>query len=193
MIGSTSIASGASVGCCLGLKAHAATSQTIATLTVQSYRNAHPERLTAAIRNTRACSASLRATKQRAYDRSMKFVLALTIVLASACGSSSSPSTDAAAGSGSDVTLTISDYLAWCTVTEQSAAYSMTKTFPKGTVVSLDAMPVSSAFVWGYWTGTDGDTSGTHDTNMMTTVTMTTDKTVLACCPDPPPASQTCP
>ena len=32
--------------------------------------------------------------------------------------------------------------------------------------------------------------TGTHDTNMMTTVTMSADKMVLACCPDPPPASQ---
>ncbi|HEY1811076.1 MAG TPA: hypothetical protein VGG74_01900 [Kofleriaceae bacterium] len=123
----------------------------------------------------------------------MKLGFAVAIVLASACGNSSSPSPDAASGSGSDVTLTINNYLAWCTVTEQSAAFSMTKTFPKGTVVSLDAMPASSAFVWGYWTGTDGDTTGTHDTNMMTTVTMSADKMVLACCPDPPPASQTCP
>lgn len=42
-------------------------------------------------------------------------------------------------------------------------------------------------------TGTDGDTTAAHDKNMTTTVTMTSDKTVLACCPDPPPLSQTCP
>ena len=32
-----------------------------------------------------------------------------------------------------------------------------------------------------------------HDKMQMTTVTMTGDKTVLACCPFPPPQSQTCP
>ncbi len=129
----------------------------------------------------------------------MKYMLVLAIVLGAACGSSSSPpAVDAAgngsgSGAGSTVTLSINDYLAWCSVTEQGAAYATSMTFPKGTVVNLDAMPVSTAFVWGYWTGTDGDTTASHDKNMMTTVTMSGDKSVVACCPDPPPASQTCP
>jgi hypothetical protein len=124
----------------------------------------------------------------------MKYMLVLVVAIA-ACGSSSSPpAVDApGAGGGSDVTLSINDYLAWCSVTEQGATYATSMTFPKGTVVNLGAMPVSTAFVWGYWTGTDGDTTAAHDTKMTTTVTMTGDKSVVACCPDPPPASQTCP
>jgi hypothetical protein len=117
--------------------------------------------------------------------------LALAIVHTAACGSSSPSAVDA--GGGSDVTLSINNYLAWCTVTEQSEAYMMSMEFPTGTVVNLDAMPVADSFVWGYWTGTDGDTTASHDTNMMTTVTMSSDKSVEACCPEQPPALQTCP
>jgi hypothetical protein len=62
-------------------------------------------------------------------------------------------------------------------------------TFPAGTVVNLGAMASASFFVWGYWVGTDGDTSAAHDTSMTTTVTMTASKTVQACCPDAPPAA----
>jgi hypothetical protein len=58
-------------------------------------------------------------------------------------------------------------------------------------VVNLHATPATT-FVWGYWTGTDADT-GSHDPNMAATVTMNANKTVLACCPRPPPETQTCP
>jgi hypothetical protein len=141
----------------------------------------------------------LRSTAARAYDRVMKYMLVLAIAFGSACGSSSSPpAVDAAgggsgSGAGSGFTLSINDYLAWCSVTEQGATYATSMTLPKGTVVNLDAMPASATFVWGYWTGTDGDTTAAHDTNMMTTVTMSADKSLVACCPFPPPASQTCP
>jgi hypothetical protein len=91
-------------------------------------------------------------------------------------------------------TLTLNNYLAWCSITEDGTALSPPMTtqsmsFPAGTVVDLTAAPLTG-FVWGYWTGTD---SASPDTNMSATVTMSADKTVLACCPDPPPASQTCP
>ena len=59
--------------------------------------------------------------------------------------------------------------------------------------LGFDSAAPNSIFVWGYWTGTDGDTAAGHDTRMTTTVTMTSDKTVVACCPDPPPAAPTCP
>jgi hypothetical protein len=75
----------------------------------------------------------------------------------------------------------------WCAFTvnggASSTATSTTFTFPAGTVVNLHADKASAAFDWGYWFGTDGDTSATHDTAMSTTVTMTTSKKVQACCP----------
>jgi hypothetical protein len=104
----------------------------------------------------------------------------------------SAPGTPDAAG-GQTFTLTINNYLAWCSITEEGAPYMMTMSFPEGTVVDLHGAPLA-AFVWGYWTGTDGDVgSPTFDRDQDTTVTMTSDKSVLACCPFPPPASQTCP
>jgi hypothetical protein len=48
--------------------------------------------------------------------------------------------------------------------------------------VNLHAAP-NGSFVWGYWMNTDGDTSGSHDQNQTTTVTMSADKKVNVCCP----------
>jgi hypothetical protein len=93
-------------------------------------------------------------------------------------------------------TLTVQNYLDWCDVTENGTVYPASvppaMSFPPNTVVNLNAVP-NYIFVWGYWTGTDGDKTSTHDMNMTTTVTMTSNKTILACCPDPPPAAPTCP
>jgi len=111
-------------------------------------------------------------------------------------GTGGTTATGGAAGSGATdagpvmYTLTLTNYLAWCTVTENSATSTATMSFAPGTVVDLNAT-ANLGFVWGYWTGTDGDTTASHDKNMTTTVTMTSDKSVLACCPLPP--SQTCP
>jgi hypothetical protein len=135
----------------------------------------------------------------------MKYALTFALAIAAACNSSSSSSPDApgmtgsntGSGSGSDpgtgsgsgaITLTIENYLSWCTVTENGGPLVGAMTFPAGTVVHLGAVPESSLFIWGYWVGTDGDTGSAHDTNMMTTVTMTASKTVQACCPDAPPS-----
>jgi hypothetical protein len=93
-------------------------------------------------------------------------------------------------------TLTVQNYLDWCNVAENGTVYPVSAppvtSFAPGTVVNLSAT-AGASFVWGYWTGTDGDTTSAHDTSMATTVTMTSNKTILACCPFPPPASQTCP
>ena len=89
-------------------------------------------------------------------------------------------------------TLSINNYIDWCTITEDGVAFNPSKTFPAGTVVTLHADPLDARFVWGYWTGTDHN-GAVHDTMQSTTVTMTGDKSVLACCPFAPPASQTCP
>jgi hypothetical protein len=117
---------------------------------------------------------------------------------ASATGGSGAAGTTGAAGQGGPVmyTLTVQNYLNWCDVTENGTTYPASvppaMSFASGTVVNLNAAP-GSLFVWGYWTGTDGATGTGHDTQMATTITMTSDKTILACCPFPPPASQTCP
>jgi Divergent InlB B-repeat domain len=90
------------------------------------------------------------------------------------------------------VILTIDNYQGWCTVSvEGDAGYRPMAAFVVGTVVQLDASPLPG-YVWGYWTGTDGD-GGSGDRNMATTVTMNTSKQVVACCPQSPPAAQVCP
>ena len=103
------------------------------------------------------------------------------------CGCSSSSGPD-----GGLPILTINNYLAWCTVTVNGAAYAEPVGFASGTVVHLDAT-ANTGFVWGYWTNTDGANAGNggHDPNMATTVTMNASVTVEACCPQPP--SSTCP
>lgn len=96
-----------------------------------------------------------------------------------------------AAGSGdaSDggVTLTVQNYLSWCTVAVNgggsSAAATQTLTVQPGTVVNVSGDKASATFVWGYWVGTAGDTTAAHDTAKMTTVTVNANKTIQACCP----------
>jgi hypothetical protein len=119
----------------------------------------------------------------------------LSLSVAAGCGSSSSSNTTPTDGPVL-YTLTVQNYLDWCDVTENGTVYPASAppvtSFAAGAVVNLNAT-AGSAFVWGYWTGTDGDTTSAHDTSMSTTVMMTSNKTILACCPFPPPASQTCP
>jgi hypothetical protein len=93
--------------------------------------------------------------------------------------------TDASVDAPATVTLTVTDYLSWCTITVGSnvpyATASKTFDVPVGTVVHLTATP-NASLTWAYWTGTD-NTDGGKDSNTQTTVTMNADKTVLACCP----------
>ena len=83
-------------------------------------------------------------------------------------------------------TLTVTNYLMWCSVIidgdQPSSAASITKDYPDGSLALLHADP-NPPFVWGYWIGTDRDTSGTGDTLQDAAVTMSADRTVLACCP----------
>jgi Divergent InlB B-repeat domain len=126
------------------------------------------------------------------------FLLSLCL-LGWGCSSVTLTSTDAGPnldagpdGGNVAVILTISDYLNWCSVTVNGdGGYIPMAAFVVGSVVQLDASP-KPAYVWGYWTGTDGDT-GSGDTKMATTVTMDASKEVVACCPQAPPATQTCP
>ncbi len=103
-----------------------------------------------------------------------------------------------AGDAGATSTLKIEDYLAWCSVSVNdggaSAASLRTLTVPTGTVVTLSGDTASAvAFVWGYWVGTSGDTTATHDQSKITTVTMSGDKTVQACCPLSSSPSTPCP
>ena len=89
---------------------------------------------------------------------------------------------------GGMVNLKIENYLNWCSVVVENGAAStaavITKSVAPGTTVHLAGDTASAAsFVWGYWRGTAGDTGAAHDTNKMTTVTVSADKTVQACCP----------
>jgi hypothetical protein len=84
-----------------------------------------------------------------------------------------------------DFTLTIDNYLAWCSVSVDGGATTPNPPptqFPPGTVVPLFGEPVSATFIWGYWRFTDADAGG-HDTNQNATVTMGSDRTVFVCCP----------
>jgi hypothetical protein len=86
------------------------------------------------------------------------------------------------------VNLKIENYLNWCSVTVENGAAStmavITKSVAAGTTVHLGADTADAAsFVWGYWRGTAGDTGASHDTAKMTTVTVSADKTIQACCP----------
>jgi hypothetical protein len=95
------------------------------------------------------------------------------------------------------VILTVKNYLSWCSVSVDGGPANTTATqmlpFPKDTVVSLSADKASAVFVFGYWVGTTGDTSPSHDTAMMTTVTMDADKTIQACCPFASAPNTPCP
>jgi len=90
--------------------------------------------------------------------------------------------TSCTSSSTTQFTLTIDNYLGWCSVTVNGTAYAGPRTFPEGTVAALHGDTANATlFVWGFWTRTD---HGDHDTMMSTTVTMTANKTVFACCPD---------
>jgi hypothetical protein len=120
-------------------------------------------------------------------------------LLASSCASTTltavdgGPTADAGPDGGEVVViLTLTNYQNWCIVTvDGDGGYIPMAAFVVGSVVQLDASP-QPGYVWGYWTGTAGDT-GSGDHNMATTVTMNTGKQVVACCPQSPPAAQICP
>lgn len=94
-------------------------------------------------------------------------------------------------------TLTIDNYLSWCSVSVNgglaSTAASQVLQFPKDAVVNLNADKANATFVFGYWFGTAGDAGPSHDTSMATIVTMNTDKTVQACCPFASAPNTPCP
>jgi hypothetical protein len=84
-------------------------------------------------------------------------------------------------------TLAIDDFLAWCDVSVNGGAPTSAppaSSFEKGRIIPLHGDTANASyFVWGFWTGTDGD-SGATDTHMDTTVTMSADRSIYVCCPD---------
>jgi hypothetical protein len=84
------------------------------------------------------------------------------------------------------VTLTVANYLSFCTVSVNGAAAStaavQTLQVTPGILVPLVAAP-NSGFVFTYWLGTFGDSgNAAHDTQSSTSVTVNAAKTVQACC-----------
>jgi hypothetical protein len=110
--------------------------------------------------------------------------------------SDASDSGDAASDGGA-VTLTVQNYLSWCTVAVNgggsSTAATQTLNVQPGTVVNVSGDLSSATFVWGYWVGTAGDTTAAHDTSKTTTVTVNANKTIQACCPFAAAPNTPCP
>lgn len=124
---------------------------------------------------------------RRHVSKSAGFVLALSIIVPAA--SAADPDEIFRDGFAT-FTLTINNYLSWCSVRENGdVSYSPASSFPDGTIVSLVASPVAP-FYWGYFSGADGSTIDIG-ADHSTTVTMTSDRTVLVCCPVSP--AGTCP
>ena len=96
-------------------------------------------------------------------------------------------STDASDGGSGNFTLTINDYLNWCSVRvnggDASTADPQTFQFPPDASVSLQGDTANSgAFYWGYWQSANiGD--GGKDTSKDASVVMNGNVNVLACCP----------
>ena len=94
-------------------------------------------------------------------------------------------------GFETQVTLTLTDYIAWCKVTIDRGdpqistfpIYEIVRKFDQGRVVPLHGETAAAGvFYWRYWEGTDAAGAG-MDFNPDATVTMSGDKAVLACCP----------
>lgn len=153
----------------------------------------------------------------------MKTLALISTLVLAACGSDSTPAKiDAkvfndSAGSGS-ATLTVKNYLAWCSVTvgTGTASTAATQTVPitAGGMVALKASPASATFeVSGnMWHHVDGDSgsgvpgtvTGTGTSAVSTTTVTTTagtSKCVWVCCPfssshsgcDPASIGEQCP
>jgi hypothetical protein len=122
----------------------------------------------------------------------MKSVLAslgaaALLVLVCHCGSSGGggggggpPGPDA--GNGSAFTLSIVNIQEWCAITVDGAPLDSTASysFDAGTVVDLTAVgSPPGTFTFAYWTNTSSNSDSS------TTVTMSANETVSACCQNP--------
>ena len=92
-------------------------------------------------------------------------------------------------GSPTTFTLTIRDYLSWCSLKVNGGGASIAdpQSFPGlayDASVALNGVSASDAsFYWGYWQG-PGIGDGGQDLNQSVTLQITGDVTVHACCPD---------
>jgi hypothetical protein len=103
-------------------------------------------------------------------------------------------STDAGSdGDGAvQLTLTINDYISWCSVTVNGGTPStgnpQTYMFAPNTMVTVHGDTAnSSAFYWGYWGNVAPDgglADGGEDLGKTVSFTITRDMTLNACCPD---------
>jgi len=153
----------------------------------------------------------------------MKTLALISTLVLAACGSDSTPAKMDAPKMGSDApsgsaTLTVKNYLSWCSVTVGSgaAATSATQNVPitAGGMVTLKASPASATFevsgnMWHHvdgdgGSGVPGTVTGTGTTAVSTTTVTTvtgTSKCVWVCCPfssshsgcDPASIGEQCP
>jgi hypothetical protein len=126
----------------------------------------------------------------------LRFTILMGLVLG-ACGNSSTTTVDAPKGSAdaSPPTLTVKNYLSWCSVSVNGGATSTAamQSVPATTAadVPLVATAASNSFILGDWHHTDGDTSGAGDpgtvvgamTSAKVMVSGTASKCVWICCP----------
>lgn len=101
-------------------------------------------------------------------------------------GSSNDGKAEAAADGA--VTLTIRDYLQWCSVKVNNGTAStgdpQSYVFGPDASVALHGESASDAsFYWGYWQG-PGIGDGGQDLNQNVNIQLTGDVTIHACCPD---------
>lgn len=98
---------------------------------------------------------------------------------------------------GATFSLKLENYLSWCSVAVNGGTANTTAvqnlSFPAGTTVNLTGGPANATFVWGYWVGTTGDVSATHDVATATTVVLNQNRTVQACCPFATDPTTPCP
>jgi hypothetical protein len=100
---------------------------------------------------------------------------------------------DAGVPDAGPLTLTVKNYLSWCSVSVAGAAPSTGASqmigVTQGQVVTLKASPASASFILGDWHHTDGDTgggdpgtvSGAQSTAIVTIATASS--CVWVCCP----------
>ena len=111
---------------------------------------------------------------------------------ASTTGDASDGGSNAPDEGAPQVTLTINDYLNWCTVTVNGGSPStqspQSYTLAPNTTVTVHGDTASaSSFYWGYWGNVASDgglADGGEDLGKTVTFTITADTTLNACCPD---------
>jgi hypothetical protein len=165
---------------------------------------------------------NMKTTMKRSDRIGVGSVAAFAIAGAVACSSSSGPSypsstttmdggaeAQAATGGGSDVTLTVMNFMSWCSVTvnagPSSSSSSVTASVAAGSTAMIVATPASSSFQIGAdpWFGVTQDDggaapgmdngTGTSETTTATVVVVTGNRCVSVCCQLPGNGPPPCP